>query len=431
MRYATFISGNIKANGVDIERPLIQHNSSKLLPVSIAIVLLFIATLNHKATAQYSVLTPLKGKYDKEKKTKSIEKLKADIDIESSDSLEILKFIKSLPEINDDADNSFIIKSYEIEDSTDYKFLMKIFGDQFKKEVNPDGARLYAKSLYNKIDSIGLLIKKYKNLPNNPKTDAKNNNILLLLKSVESKLKVYAGLFSSINTIIGEPELGRSFLPLKTNAQTDFFYDNVRNKNFKLLNTVVIQGKDDNSVVASEIVTGYFSVFRLKLSTVIYNTNAEDSAKTVVDKINNGGGLVNLDVNYPLFFRNCHEWAFILDSNLKWASDINAFGNEIAKDDYVGYLEPSLSAYFEMRLRKTDARIFLNYNFGRVFGSKALDETIGNESGDAFYVSTLYAGINFSNKVRLSANIPLRSIQGIGGTENFTVGIQYTPQDKD
>ncbi|MEL6560696.1 MAG: hypothetical protein AAFQ94_21060, partial [Bacteroidota bacterium] len=241
----------------------------------------------------------------------------------------------------------------------------------------------------------------------------------------------YAGLFSSINTLTGDPKFKRSFIPLRTNAQTDFYYDNLTKSDFKLLNTVVIQGKDDNSVVTSDVVTGYFSVFKINLSTVIYNTNEADTAATIIDKINNGGGLLNVNINYPLFFRNFNEWALVIDSNLKWASDFNTFGNEIPKDEYVGYFEPSLSAYLEMRLRRTEARLFLNYKHGRVFGSRALDEGIENESGDAFYVSTLYAGINFSNKVRLSANIPLRSIQGIGGAENFTIGIQYTPQDKE
>ncbi len=256
-------------------------------------------------------------------------------------------------------------------------------------------------------------------------TVSKWNNDLLVLKTERVLTNKYRDLLFSINSLTGTPRFWRSFIPLRDNSDTDFYYDNIDNRDIKLFQNVVIQGAPDKSVVASEVLTGYFSIFRLNLSTVLYNTNESDTAATLVDKIYNGGGLLSANLNYPLFFRKWTEFAIVLDANFKGSADFNSFGNELPKNELIGYFEPSFSTYLEMRLRKTEVRLFANLKLARVYGSQTLDVAINNNTGKAFNISTIYFGVNLANKIRISSNIPLNNINGLGGSDNYSVGVQY------
>lgn len=328
-----------------------------------------------------------------------------------------------------DDDPSLRIRSYPLKED-EKNDLKKIFNQDFNDEIDPVIAFQFADSLNKKIGHVNRQITQFRSGEvDTAATITQINYNVRRLKADREHLRKYRDLFHSINRFIGTPKFTNSFLPLRSKAGTDFYYQNVRNNNFKLLQNIVIQGASDQSVVASELVTGYFSVLRVNLSTVIYNTNESDTAETLVNKIYNGGGLLSANINYPLFFRRWDEIAIVFDSNVKMSSDFNEFGNELPKDEFIGYFEPSLNVFLEMRLRKTDVRLFCNYKYGRVYSSSALNEAIGNTSGDSFDVSLLYAGINFGNKISISTNVPLNNINGLGGDDNYTVGIQYFPSD--
>lgn len=254
------------------------------------------------------------------------------------------------------------------------------------------------------------------------------NSKILELRKLKKELTNYRDFFESVNVLTGSPNLARSFFPIRNYAQSEFYYSKIRNKNFQYLSNVVIQGSADKAVVVSDIVTGYFGVFRCNINTVFYNPGDQDSAEVIVDKIFNGGGLLNANIAYPLFFRLWDQAAITVDLNLKASSDFSAFGSQIPKNEFIGYLEPSCNIYGEFALRNTSTSLFLNLKLGSVFATNALNEQIGNSAGSAFSVSQIYAGINLDKRIKISTNIPLGSIQGIGGSEAFTVGVQFFPE---
>lgn len=297
--------------------------------------------------------------------------------------------------------------------------------------IDPTVAYAYVLIFKAKLDEIDTLIKN-KTIEAYEEDDfdvlASLNNEVIEQRKLRKEIKIYHDFYESVNVLTGNPEWRRSFFPIRTHAQTEFYYSKIKDKNFQFLSNVVIQGGEDKAVVVSDMVTGYFGVFRCNINTVFYNSADQDSAEVLVDKIFNGGGLLNANISYPLFFRLWNHAAVTVDLNLKGASDFSAFGSSLPKDQFIGYLEPSCNIYGELALRNTSTSLFLNLKIGGIFASDALNEQIGNTSGNPFSISQIYAGINLDKRIKISANIPLQNIQGLGGAQSFTMGVQFFPE---
>lgn len=115
------------------------------------------------------------------------------------------------------------------------------------------------------------------------------NNEVIDLRKLRKEVKIYHDFYESVNVLTGSPEWRRSFFPIRTHAQTEFYYSKIKDKNFQILSNVVIQGGEDKAVVVSDMVTGYLGVFRCNINTVFYNSADQDSTEVLVDKIFNGG----------------------------------------------------------------------------------------------------------------------------------------------
>ncbi len=322
-------------------------------------------------------------------------------------------------------------KMYEYKVSQEDREKLALYAEiSLPDKVDPVIAYSYVLVLNDTLDKIDTLIAQKTSLSYaQDDFDFLNslNAEILELRKLRKELLKYRDFFESVNVLTGSPKLARSFFPIRTYAQSEFYYSKIRNKSFQVLNNIVIQGSDEKAVVVSDVLTGYFGVFRCNINTVFYNGGDQDTAEVLLDKIFSGGGLMNANISYPLFFRMWDQAAITVDLNLKGSADFNAFGSEIPKDEFIGYLEPSCNIYAEFALRNTSTSLFLNYKIASVFASDALNLEIGNTNNNPFAISQIYAGINLDQRIKISTNIPLININGLGGAESFTVGVQFFP----
>lgn len=334
-------------------------------------------------------------------------------------------------------------KSTPLKSKETYKLEGYVLGDSDKKIINqwlsgsiPDTIDPYVASRYGDIlkKKHNVIVKKIIYLEKDESLDEPRvneiNDSLRFLRKEKKELFKYFNFFYSINRFTGTPIIQASIFPLRLNPiYADFYYGNILGKDFQYLQNFVIQGSEEKSIVASDLITGYFGVLRVNLSTVIYNNDDTNKVETQVDKLYNGGGLIGVNINYPLFYSRYKIAVLLCDFNLRGSADFNVFGNEIPKDDFIGYVEPSINIFTEIMFsEKENVRIFGGYKGSAIYATDKLNESLGRTHKNEFGLHQISIGINFSNRFKISSNIPLERISGLGGADNFTVGIQFFPK---
>lgn len=295
-------------------------------------------------------------------------------------------------------------------------------------DVDPEVAHEFKMEAMEVINSL----ERYKDdiLDDTSLPNTQKNNIVKELKKHIDTLKQVRAYYYNINYFLGNPKWRTSFFPIRYASSTDFFYTHLDTNSVEAFSNTALQLGENKSIVATDLLTGYIGVFRVRLSSTFYNANDTDTSEALIEKVYNGGGLFALNANYPLFYRKGTYAKFMLDANLRFSGDVNAFGTELPKDDLVGYFEPSLSAYLELSFNNQGVSVFGNLKAALLYGTKAFDRVIFNQARKgSFAVTEIYAGINFSNRLRLGAIIPIRRVAGLGGADSFSVGIQYTPKN--
>lgn len=310
---------------------------------------------------------------------------------------------------------------------------IKYMGDQNDKNVINDDLTPYSSLLQLKhyrelVKESKDKIRSYYKKDTSEKNPTFNGDIL----KFEDQLNKYSKIRDTVyNYYIfkGKKKLFAGFVPFRSTAAIDYFYDNDTTRKMKFLESISLHAAPDKSIVATEVFNGYWWLLRFNISSTFYNGD-EDTTQTQVDKINNGGGLFSANINYPIYYRTGTNGVFSIDINTRGSADINAFGTEIPKSEFVGYFEPSVNPYAEFKFRNTNTRLVFQYKYAWVFPTKTLNSIIRSNQNSYYHVSLFQVGFNFANNLKLTANIPIKVNRGISDSENFTVGIQYFPRSK-
>lgn len=254
-----------------------------------------------------------------------------------------------------------------------------------------------------------------------------NSDQILKLKDSVDHYKELSGLFYAVNKINGRPKFFNSFFPVRNRYQSNYFFNQVKEDKVNFMNSVVLQGNEDRASIFADLASGTIGLARVSFSSVFYTGNNSDSLE-LITKILNGGGLTNLRVEIPLFFKNSKNFTLYVSSKPGAIGDIPIFGSEIPKSKFVGYFELPIESYLEIRTNEDNLGFFGNLKVSQIRGTKAFYEGVKSPSDNPlngrFWLSQIYFGINVRDKYRISANVPIATTNSIVIPEAIQVGIQ-------
>lgn len=216
-----------------------------------------------------------------------------------------------------------------------------------------------------------------------------------------------------------------------------FFEDTYNNSTDETnyLNAFAIVGNPNGITGQSELIADNMKMFRITFGTVISATNdstLEDETKVeALERLLNGGGNFYLDLTLPLTttikgnnddFANLYAFA-----NIKAASDIKGYGNDIEASTYNTSFGLNCYADISTENRKFNFFIIANSNF--YYGcTKDFYENLNIEHTNGFLSGKVTIGVTLLNQFRLSANVLTYGSEPSVRSEKIGFGLQFLPK---
>ncbi|TGE25939.1 hypothetical protein E5K00_12330 [Hymenobacter aquaticus] len=174
------------------------------------------------------------------------------------------------------------------------------------------------------------------------------------------------------------------------------------------LNNFALIGNVNNGSLYTELVGGYFGIFRIGLSTLLATSKDTARNKEAIQRFVGGGGNSVLELTYPAIFYKSKYFETQTLLSIKASADIPAFGTKT--DQFAGNLNPAFDVYFALTTDEREFKFFSNTRIGPVVGFKDFYTNL-NISKKAFLYAQTNVGVIISENLSVSLTIPIISTQ--------------------
>ena len=227
------------------------------------------------------------------------------------------------------------------------------------------------------------------------------------------------------------------FLPSKDKKYRNAFFKDTYNNSINktnYINAFSIVGSPNGVTGQSEIVSDNLGMFRVTFGTVISASNDslsnENTRVEALQRLINGGGNFYLDFTAPLVTtitgNNDDLINFYGFVNLKAASDIEGYGNDLTTSTYNTSLGVNLYGDISTDNRKFNFFFIANANY-YYLSTKEFYEALGVFHKNGFLSGKITIGVTILNQFRFSANVVSYGSEPTVRSSKFGFGLQFLP----
>jgi len=274
-------------------------------------------------------------------------------------------------------------------------------------------------------DKIDALI----NLCRAPTVKVNPDSLLALNKYYKRRDELTAciNLMGSINRLTGTPKIGNRIFPIHNAGDSHFFYEGLQDGGLSVGNSITLQGNGDRGVVNTDLIAGYVSVFRISFNTVFLASKDSTTNLNTVEKVFNGGGTTTINVSYPWLYYQNQTILFVSQFSPKFVGDFPVFGNDIAREDFVGYMDIGNELYLQINEKSNKFKFFGNFKLARIYGTTSFYRNLESVGDHGFWIGQVYAGVNIADRFAIGVNIPLLATNNISHPKNLSIGFTIFP----
>ena len=227
-------------------------------------------------------------------------------------------------------------------------------------------------------------------------------------------------------------------LPSKNHIYRNAFFEDTYNNSTtetNYLNAFSVVGSPNGITGQSELVADNMKMFRITFGTVITATNdsltTESTRVDALQRLINGGGNFYFDLTLPLATtikgNNEDLINFYAFTNIKAASDIKGYGNNIATSTYNS--SGGLNLYSDISSENRKFNFFVIANSNYYYGcTKEFYENLDIHHNHGFLSGKITVGVTLLNQFRFSANVLTYGSEPSLRSEKISAGLQFLPK---
>lgn len=261
-------------------------------------------------------------------------------------------------------------------------------------------------------------------------------NIDCLIKLSEAILRVEKAIKKSKkDSIIILKYLDRSkskFLPTRNKFNRNYFYEKHYGNTYSKTKTVSSLSAlfdTKTKTIQSELIADKLGWVRISAGTVVSiasdSTYVEDTQKNTLERLISGGGNLYLDFTLPIYTNYAEDlFTYYLFTNIKFASDIEGYGNNIDTSTFNGSL--GICGYVGVSSHENKFNFFLASDTYTYRGNKDFYKNLGLQNNKWILNSNITFGVTFENKYRVFCRTNMASETSLR-TQRIAVGIQLIP----
>jgi hypothetical protein len=172
------------------------------------------------------------------------------------------------------------------------------------KEISPLTAGIFVENCDQELVKLNEHLESGKE---NETNEEKNERINKIVDSIKIWHQLRQEL-ATLSSLGGNPKFTRKFAPIRSIQQAKYFYftDTLNQKNIKLVSDLVAQSSFDGTIsLSSNVFTGILPIEHLPIKINLSTTVSQTKDSTATDKASAKlpyGGLVNINLSYPLFY---------------------------------------------------------------------------------------------------------------------------------
>ncbi|HLO73225.1 MAG TPA: hypothetical protein VK164_04750 [Flavobacterium sp.] len=228
------------------------------------------------------------------------------------------------------------------------------------------------------------------------------------------------------------------WLPSKDKKYRDAFFEDTYNNSTNktnYLNAFAVVGSPNGVTGQSELVADNMGMLRITFGTVITASNdslsSENTRVEALQRLINGGGNFYFDLTAPLLTTirgNSSDDLvnFYAYANIKAASDIKGYGNDLTASTYNTSL--GLNLYSDISSENKKFNFFMVANASYYYlATKAFYEALQIDHTDGFLSGKITIGVTLLNQFRFSANVATFGSEASVRSTKIGFGLQFLP----
>ena len=228
------------------------------------------------------------------------------------------------------------------------------------------------------------------------------------------------------------------WLPSKNKKYRDAFFEDTYNNSTNktnYLNAFAVVGSPNGVTGQSELVADNMGMLRITFGTVITASNdslsSENTRVEALQRLINGGGNFYFDLTAPLLTTirgNSSDDLvnFYAFANIKAASDIKGYGNDLTASTYNTSLGLNLYSDISSENKKFNFFMVANASY-YCLATKEFYEALQIDHTDGFLSGKITIGVTLLNQFRFSANVATFGSETSVRSSKIGFGLQFLP----